>query len=119
VQAGDYHPDRVPGAEEAVIEDSKLLDYALSPEHSEGRGKALFFHAIGYTRAEYEELRAVILETLPAVAGRFSRTNLDGADNWEALMTIRRLDIDDTALIVTVWEVRDGHQTRLITVYPE
>lgn len=83
MHGGDYHPDRVPGAEDAVIEDSKLLDYALSPEHSEGRGKALFFQSIGYARAEYEELRSLILEAVPYVEGRFSRTNRDGADNWE------------------------------------
>ena len=101
-----------------MIEDSKLLEYALNPEHPQGRGKALFFEAIGYTRADYEDLRAGILNALPHVEGQFSRTNPDGADNWEALITIPRRDKDDTAGIATYWEVREGHQTRLISIYP-
>jgi len=114
-----YHDDRVPGAEDAIIEDRKLLEYVLNPEHPIGRQKALFFEAIGYERGDYEDLRSGILDALPLVPGSFVRTNPDDADNWEAIITIRRLDKDDVANIVTVWEVRDGHTTRMITVYPE
>lgn len=112
------HPDRVPGAEQAVIEDSKLLDYALSLEHEVGRGKALFFNAIGYSRDDYEELKFAFLDELPRVEGRFVKKNPDNADNWEAVITIRRRDRDGTADVCTVWEVREGRPTRLITVYP-
>ena len=115
---GRFHPERVPGAENAVIEDSKLLLYALNPDHPQGRGKALFFEAIGYTRADYEELRTGILALLPYLAGQFVRKNADDADNWEAVMAIRRLDVDGTANIATYWEVREGHPTRLISLYP-
>jgi hypothetical protein len=112
------HPNRVPGAEQAVVEDSKLLDYALSLEHEVGRRKARFFHAIGYWRDDYEEFKFAILEALPYVEGRFVKKNPDDADNWEAIITIRRRDRDGTADICTVWEVREGRPTRLITVYP-
>jgi len=93
VQAS-LHPDRVPGAEAAVIEDSKLLEYALSLEHSVGRAKALFFQSIGYGRDDYEELRRGVLDVLPYVEGRFVKENPDHADNWEAIITIRRRDKD-------------------------
>lgn len=112
------HQNRVPGAEQAVVEDSKLLDYALSLEHEVGRRKARFFHAIGYSRDDYEGLKFAILEALPYVEGRFVKKNPDDADNWEAIITIRRRDTDGTADICTVWEVRQGQPTRLITVYP-
>ena len=112
------HPDRVPGAEAAFIDDSKLLEYALSLEHSVGRAKAVFFQSIGYTRDEYEELKYGILEVLPYVEGRFIKKNPDDADNWEAIITIRRRDKDGTADICIVWEVREERPTRLITVYP-
>ena len=114
----DLHPDRVPGAESALIEDSKLLEYALSLEHSVGRAKAVFFQSIGYTRDEYEDLKVGILEVLPYVEGRFVKKNPDDADNWEAIISIRRRDKHGTAGICTVWEVREGRPTRLITVYP-
>jgi hypothetical protein len=113
-----FHPERVPGAEGAVIEDAKLLDYALSLEHEVGRGKALFFNSIGYSRDDYEELKLAFLEALPHVEGRFVKKNPDDADNWEATITIRRRDKDGTADVCTVWEVREGRPTRLITVYP-
>ncbi len=114
----DLHPDRVPGAEAAIIEDSKLLEYVLSLEHSVGRAKAVFFQSIGYTRDEYEDLKVGILEVLPYVEGRFVKKNPDDADNWEATITIRRRDKDGGADICTVWEVREDRPTRLITVYP-
>lgn len=113
-----FHSDRVPGAEGAIIEDSKLLEYALSLEHSVGRGKALFFQSIGYTRDDHEELKYAILDVLPYVEGRFVKENPDHADNWEATITIRRRDKDGSADICTVWEVREDRPTRLITVYP-
>lgn len=113
-----HHPDRVPGSEDALIEDRKLLEYVLNPEHPVGRGKALFFEAIGYLRDDFEELRFAILDALPEVPGSFVKENPDGADNWEAIITIRRRDTDETVEICTVWEVREDHQTRLITCYP-
>jgi len=114
-----FHVERVPGAESAVIEDAKLLQYALNLDHlGGGRAKALFFQSIGYVRDDYEELRALILEALPLIPGRFVKENPDSADNWEAIITIRRRDRDDVADICTVWEVREEYPTRLITVYP-
>ena len=80
--AAELHPEQVPGAETAVIEDSKLLEDVLSLEHSVGRAKAVFFQSIGYTRADYEELKAGILDVLPYVGGRFVKENPDSADNW-------------------------------------
>lgn len=100
------------------MEDSKLLEYVLSLEHSVGRAKAVFFESIGYTRDEYEELRAGILDVLPYVEGHFVKKNPDDADNWEATVSIRRRDRDGTAEICTVWEVRNDRPTRLITAYP-
>ena len=44
-----------------------------------------------------EELRALILEALPLIPGRFVKENPDSADNWEAIITIRRRDRDDVA----------------------
>ena len=90
----------------------------LSLEHSVRRAKALSFQSIGYTRSDYEELKAGILGVLPYVGGRFVKENPDSADNWEAIIEIRRRDRDGTAAICTVWEVRGDRPTRLITVYP-
>src|SRR5690349_15118616 len=96
------HDRCVPGAESAVIEDAKLLEYALSPESEQGRHKAGFFEAIGYTRADYEELRGAVLDELPNVEGIHKRTREDGTEHFEARITIRRRDKDGTADIRTI-----------------
>jgi hypothetical protein len=90
-----------------VIEDAKLLDYALNLEHEVGRGKALFFNSIGYSRDDYEELKLAFLEALPYVEGRFVKKKPHDADNS-----------DKTARVCTLWEIREGRATRLITVSP-
>jgi hypothetical protein len=112
-----YHPDRVPGAEDAVITDDKLLDYALNPIHDTGKHKARVFAAVGYTRDEYEELKYAILDALPYVSGSFREVNRAGAESWEAIVTIRRRDVDGYIDVVTAWEVHTKRSTRLITLY--
>jgi hypothetical protein len=69
-------------------------------------------------RADYEELRAAILDALPLVAGSYSTTNRSGAENWTAVVTIPRRDQDGFADVLTVWEVHPERVTKLITVYP-
>jgi hypothetical protein len=39
-----------------VIEREKLVDYLLSPFHSKGRGKAEFFHTLGYDQFSWRSL---------------------------------------------------------------
>ncbi|MCS7007980.1 MAG: hypothetical protein NZL88_10545, partial [Gaiellaceae bacterium] len=90
----------------------------LNPEHEVGRGKARFFRAIGYSRDDYEELKSALLQALPYVEGRSIKENPDGAENWKATITIRRRDRDGTVGVCTIWEVREGRPTRLITLYP-
>jgi hypothetical protein len=113
-----YHPERVPDAEGAIIEDAKLREYALNPEHEVGKHKARMFAAVGWTIEDYEELKYAILDALPHVAGAFKEVNRAGAETWEAIITIRRRDVDGYVDIVTAWEVHTERSTRLITIYP-
>ena len=39
---------KIPGAERAVIDATKVRDYLLSPEHRVGSAKARFFTALGF-----------------------------------------------------------------------
>jgi hypothetical protein len=58
------HP--LPNCVGAIIEDSKLVDYALSPESERGRHKAhVFERALGFTRANWQDLKRAILDALP------------------------------------------------------
>ncbi len=61
----------------AVVEIEKLRDYALDPEHDEGKHKARVFRAaLGFTRDDAERLRAMILDAAlheGATVGKLTR----------------------------------------------
>jgi hypothetical protein len=40
---------KLPNSDRATIDDRKLIDYVLSPEHPIGRFKAAFFRRHGFT----------------------------------------------------------------------
>ena len=45
---------KLPNAENALVERSKVTDYLLAFDHPEGAGKAEFFTRLGFTAAEWE-----------------------------------------------------------------
>jgi hypothetical protein len=54
---------KLPNAERAFVDVRKLRDYCLNPEHPRGRHKArVFASALGFTAADADELRAVLLD---------------------------------------------------------
>lgn len=54
---------RLPNAARAEVPLEKLRDYSLNPLHDEGKHKArVFLAAMGFTQANAEELRALVLD---------------------------------------------------------
>ncbi len=54
---------RLPNAERAEAPLEKLRDYSLNPLHDEGKHKArVFLAAMGFTEADAERLRALVLD---------------------------------------------------------
>ena len=54
---------RIPNAENAFIDDRKLIDYCLSESHPIGKHKArIFKSALNYAMADFEELKNAILK---------------------------------------------------------
>ena len=43
---------KLPNADAATVDDAKVRDYLLSPEHPVGRFKARVFRSAGYRREE-------------------------------------------------------------------
>lgn len=57
--------DRLPRADEAVIPDEKLVEYALNPHHPVGKHKArVFSSALGLTRQDAPYLSAAIRDAV-------------------------------------------------------
>ena len=53
---------KLPGADHAIVDGTKVRDYLLSPEHPVGRFKAVFFGILGYTRGQRQRLQQDLLE---------------------------------------------------------
>lgn len=108
---------KLPGAERAVVDPSKVRDYLLSPEHPVGRHKARFFSALGFDRSAWPALHRVLLDL--ARGGEAS----EGAATpygrkYEVHGTIHG-PAGRTAEIVTVWIILDAEDfPRLVTAYP-
>lgn len=50
----------LPHVERAIVAQSKLVEYLLSASHPDGRGKARFFAAHGFTAAGWPSLAAAL-----------------------------------------------------------
>jgi len=107
---------KVPNARSALIEDSKLREYLLSPEHPVGRYKARFFRALGYTRDDPERLAADLREIL--------RNEVEDTADIEfgTKYVVRGHLVSPngaTTTVVTVWIILTGRDIpKLVTAYP-
>lgn len=107
---------RLPNAERAVVDVSKLRDYCLSAEHPRGRHKARVFEAtLGYTALHAEELREVLL-----AAAQSDQTVVGEWDDFGQRYTV---DVVVTgpagqATVRSAWIIRRGEDfPRLTSCY--
>lgn len=113
---------RLPNFIQAVIEDSKLLDYALNPENERGRHKARVFQsALGFNLANWQMLRQAILEGLPDYDALLTSETPFGA-KYRVTLSITGPN-DRKADVLTIWQfdrLPDGtlnSRPRLVTLY--
>ena len=109
--------NRLPDCEKARIEDNKLFNYLLNPNHPDGKSKAQFYKLIGYSPDKGEQLRADLLrlacmglvtDELPNRIGR-------------KYVVVGPIDAPNgkTYQLLTVWAVEPpNEEPRLITAYP-
>lgn len=108
---------RLPNADRATIDPAKVRDYLLSPDHRDGRSKARFFGALGFTRQDWSALRDALL----AVA-RVGEATLTDTSMFGRKYVVRgnvRGPTGRIAVVATVWIVLRGDEApRLVTAYP-
>ena len=106
---------KIPGSARPVIEEAKVRDYLLSPEHPVGRAKAQFFVPLGFERTNWSVLRDQ-LQQLASVDAEL------GAGTRFGQKYVVRGTIHGpmaAAAIVTVWIVLHGEDfPRFVTAYP-
>jgi hypothetical protein len=109
---------RLPAAERAFVDSSKIRDYLLSAEHPIGRFKAAVFRTAGYSREAWEQLHRDLLAL--AETGDVS---LGGTSRFGTKYLVRgRVGrAPDRSLHgISVWIVRTAEDfPRLVTAYPE
>ena len=112
----------LPNCERAVVERSKLVEYALSPESERGRHKArVFERALGFTSADWQDLKQAILAGLPHTAATPQRETPFGK-KYTVIVPVTGPN-GRTADVMTVWQfdrlsggaLRDV--PRLVTLY--
>lgn len=108
---------KLPGAERAVVDPTKVRDYLLSPEHPVGRHKARFFSALGFECAAWPALHGTLLEVAREGDASEGDASLYGR-KYEVHGTIQG-PAGRTAEIVTVWITLVGEDIpRFVTAYP-
>lgn len=53
---------QLPNVDEAHIPEPKISEYLLAVDHPSGRGKALFFHSLGFRTDQPADLRHALLQ---------------------------------------------------------
>ena len=106
----------LPNAERAIVDVRKLRDHCLSTEHPRGRHKARVFEsARGFTAADADELRAILL-----AAARSELCAPSEQDEYRQRYVID-LGVNGStgqATVRSTWILRAGEDfPRLITCY--
>jgi hypothetical protein len=109
---------KLPNGDHAIVEDKKLLEYALSPDHPVGRGHAELFEALlSITRDNYGVLKSALLKAateLEATVGQFT------AFGKKYEMRIPMVGPRGPKTVLAIWLIENGEdRPRLITCYVE
>jgi len=112
----------LPGFEKAVIERSKLVDYALNPQQERGRHKARVFEsALGFNLSNWEQLQQTILEALPYHEAFIVSETVFGI-KYRAVLLVTGAN-GHTASLMTIWQFDRlsgglfSEVPRLVTLY--
>jgi len=108
---------RMPNADRALVEKSKVVDYLLNEAHRYGASKARFFTGFGFTVDRWEVLAEALREH--ARTGEVSKMKQSRfGTRYEVEGELVAPD-GRRPRIVTVWQLDAGKATpRLITAYP-
>lgn len=108
---------RLPNAENAIVDDSKMSEYLLSETHEDGRGKAEFLMQFGFSPLAPEVLRQALLELARNTDAAIGPPSPHGTK----YIVEGRLRAPDgrTPMVRTVWMIDKGKtRPRLITAFP-
>jgi hypothetical protein len=104
---------RLPNADEAIVEITKLRDYCLSPTHPRGRHKArVFAAALGLTADDAETLRDAILLAVQTTDATEAEQDAFGQ---RYVVDFRMQGPRINVIVRSTWIVRTGEQNPRLT----
>lgn len=108
---------KLPNAENALVEDAKLLGYLLNPDHPHGTHKARYMGRFGFNADNLDAARNALLKH-----GRsydVARVVQTGYGPRYAVEGIPETPDQRNPYVRTVWQMDNGEVApRLITAYP-
>lgn len=109
---------RIPNADTAIIEEQKLVDYLLNPDHRRGGSKAALLLQFGYTPADWQQLASDLRRDHLTRDAAVTRASPYG-ERYEVRAPL--LTPSGRPLTVrSVWQIDTGATSpRLITLYPD
>lgn len=109
---------RVPNAENAIIEQAKVVRYLLDVDHPQGGSKARLLLSLGYTTVQWSQLDADLRQQ--HLAEEFvAASPTPWGDRYEIVAPLSGPN-GDTVLFRSVWQIDLGSDApRLITMDPE
>jgi len=113
----------LPSSERAVIEESKLVAYALNPQSERGQHKArVFARALGFDLSNWALLQRAILAALPSQPARLTSETAFGK-KYEVVIPLTGPN-GRTVHVLTVWQfdrlpesAEYADAPRLVTLY--
>ena len=113
----------LPNCEHAIIEDSKLVRYALNPHSERGQHKArVFEQAVGFNLSNWELLKQAIVDELPTRPATVTSETAFGK-KYEVIVPITGPN-GRTVDVLTVWQFdrlpisgQYADAPRLVTLY--
>ena len=112
----------LPNHERAIIENSKLIHYALNPQNERGRHKARVFEStLGFNLSNWTRLKEGILDALPHHKATSTSETVFGK-KFEVVLPITGMN-GCTVDVMTVWQFDRldnrmfSDAPRLVTVY--
>ncbi len=108
---------KLPGADRAIIDESKVVDYLLSESHPDGRAKAAFFSAFGFRVQRWRTFAAA----LRAHGASGEVTRMSESDYGPRYSVDGAIETPDgrSPRVRTVWIIDSERRApRLITAHP-
>lgn len=109
---------KLPNADNALIEQAKLVDYLLNTQHRRGASKAHVLHSFGYNPAQWQQL-ADDLRQYHCTADVTATRETPYGMRYE----IRAILVTPSGRHITlrsVWQIDSGSSApRLLTLFPD